>query len=99
MPDSDDDTEHMCPVCRKHTPEDSLASQQVILRGMQAILEQDDQLIEDIYSVLTSYDAHVCISLCLLMMGNLADMIGLPVKTMIEHFRDNLSASQTKATE
>ncbi len=89
----------MCPVCRKHSDPDSLAAQQVVLRGCQAILEKDDQMIEDIYSILTPYDGHTAISLFLAALIDISKMTGIPLQAMIGQYRANLSAAQTQTPE
>lgn len=105
MPDSVDEAQEQeheeevpaCPVCARHSDIEAMASQQVIFLGAQAMLDRDDQMVEDIFANLSAYDAHVAISLLMMALGDISGMTGIPVRAMVDKYRENLSSAQLQA--
>ena len=93
---SHDDQVPGCPVCRKHTDIEAVASQQVIFLGMKAMLELDHQMVLDVFENLSPYDGHIAISLLLMALGDISMMTGVPVEAMVERYRENLTNAQTR---
>ena len=91
---SDSDEAPDCPICQRHSEQDSLNSQQVVFLGYKALLDNDDQLVETLYGELTPYDGHIAISLLLLAINDIALMMGVPTSILVQRYRENLAMAQ-----
>jgi hypothetical protein len=86
----------LCPVCREHTEEESLVAQGLVLEGIRAMLDQDDQKIKDIGACLTPYDGHVAITMATLYMQDLSMITGVPLDFVLNRYREFINAAQAE---
>lgn len=94
MPDSDDSQKVNCPVCRRHTPQEALQAQGVVLSGVEAYLGGNGQVVEDVYRTLNRYDAHTAITMYSLLLLEFSGLLGLEVEDLIAHYRKQLNDAQ-----
>lgn len=85
-----------CPVCKDRDQSDALASQNVLLMGMQAILDRDNQAIKDVYSTLTAWDAHCAITMMLGFIGDICMMLGEDVRESVADMRRQVQNAQAQ---
>lgn len=90
MPDSSN--EPACPVCKNHTAEEAVTSQGVIITGIEAIMNRDDKTIEMVYESLSTYDAHVAITLLAQTLADICEMAGASMEQVLLQYRQDLNA-------
>ena len=95
MQDSEEpETSKSCPVCDRHSDDEAIASQQVVMLGAKAILEADDRMVEDIFASLTPFDGHVAISMLLMAISDIALITGQPLSLLVDRYREQLTNAQ-----
>lgn len=99
MTDSDEQSDGTvgCPVCARHSVDDALASQGMILTGMKALVDQDDAIIEDVFSALTPYDGHTAISLCMMFVGDICMLTGTDPEEALSMLRQRLNEAHSNS--
>jgi copper homeostasis protein CutC len=83
-----------CPVCRDFTATDNLQSQGLVVTGITALFEQDEETIKTVFSSLTPYDGHTAIGMCAAFLQELEHITGAPVEQWLTLYRKALNAAQ-----
>lgn len=99
MSDSEEGSseERKCPVCAEHDIAEHVAAQGLILTGVRALFEADDETIRAVRDSMTQYDAHVAVSLVAAFLHDLAVITGSDLDLVLNNYRANLNAAQAEA--
>lgn len=95
--DSDDD-DRLCPVCKDHGLSENLQSQGLIITGMQALYDGDENTIRQVAESLTAYDGHTAIGMAAGLVHDLSMITGLPIETWLKNYRQALNEAQAEAS-